>query len=50
MAHIPKAITIRPTAEDYKIVVALCRKLEGNASSVIRQALRVLAEKQKVKV
>jgi Flp pilus assembly protein TadB len=45
----PKAITIRPSLEDFRIVVALRKKLGANASGVIRQALRLLAEKERVK-
>ena len=45
----PAAITIRPTAEDYKILHTLGRKLGVNASAVIRQALRALAAKEGVK-
>jgi hypothetical protein len=45
----PQAITIRPTPKDYKILHTLCSKLGINASSVIRQALRLLAAKEKVK-
>lgn len=50
MKATPKAITIRPTPEDHRIVMALCRKLGGNISSVTRQAWRLLAEKEKVKL
>jgi hypothetical protein len=46
---IPKALTIKPTPEDYRIVSALGKKLGLNTTSVIRQALRLLAEKEKVK-
>jgi Arc/MetJ-type ribon-helix-helix transcriptional regulator len=45
----PKAVTIRPTQEDNRILAALVRKLGINASAVIRQALRVLATKEKVR-
>jgi hypothetical protein len=45
----PQAITIRPTPEDYKIVTALCKKLGANTTGVIRQGLRLLARKEKVK-
>lgn len=44
-----KAITIRPTPEDNKIIDGLTRKLGITATSVIRQGLRLLAEKEKVK-
>ena len=47
--NMPQAITIRPTPEDYKIVVALCKKKGGNLSSVTREAWRLLARKEKVK-
>jgi hypothetical protein len=46
----PKAVTIRPTPDDNKILSALRKKLGLSATSVIRQALRLLAEKEKVKV
>lgn len=49
MTASPKAITIRPTPEDNRIVIALRRKLGINASAVTRQAWRLLAEKEKVK-
>lgn len=39
---------LKPTPEDYKLVIALCKKLGGTTTSVIRQALRVLAEKEGV--
>jgi hypothetical protein len=42
----PKNVGIKPTAEDYRILDALCKKLGGSPTSVIRQALRVLAAKE----
>jgi len=50
MAPVPKLISIRPTAEDGRIVSQLRRKLGISASAVIRLGLRRLAEKEKVKV
>jgi hypothetical protein len=44
----PLAVTIRPTPEDNRIIAALCKKLGGSNTSVIRQALRVLAAKEGV--
>jgi len=49
MKKAPQAVTIRPTAEDNRILQALCKKLGGSLTSVIRQALRVLAEKEGVR-
>jgi len=48
MKKFPQAVTIRPTSEDNRILAALCKKLGGTATSVIRQALRVLAAKEGV--
>ena len=45
MKH-PQAVSIRPTAEDNKLIALLCKKLGGTATSVIRQALRLLADKE----
>jgi hypothetical protein len=44
----PKQIGLKPTTEDFKILTALCKKLGGSNTSVIRQALRVLAAKEGV--
>lgn len=44
----PSAVTIRPTLDDNRILAALSKKLGIKASSVIRQALRLLAEKEGV--
>lgn len=44
----PANIGLRPTKEDYKILTALMKKLGGSSTSVIRQAIRVLAEKENV--
>jgi len=48
MKRNPQAVTIRPKPEDNRIIAALCKKLGGTPTSVIRQALRVLAEKENV--
>jgi len=48
MKKAPQAVTIRPTAEDNRILRDLCKKLGGTATSVIRHALRVLAAKEGV--
>jgi hypothetical protein len=45
----PRAVTIRPTEEDYRLLAALMKKLGINASSVTRQAWRLLAAREKVK-
>ena len=44
----PRAVTIRPTVDDYRILTALRKKLGVNASAVIRQALRALAAKESI--
>jgi hypothetical protein len=46
----PKTITIRPNPEDSKIVIALRKKLGLNPTGLFRQALRLLAAKEKVRV
>ena len=45
----PRAVTIRPTVDDYRILAALMKKLGVNTSAVVRMALRLLAAKEKVK-
>lgn len=44
----PKAVTIKPTAEDNRIIASLSQKLGLNTTSVIRQALRLLAAKESI--
>jgi hypothetical protein len=44
----PQAVTIKPTAEDNRIISLLSKKLGLNTTSVIRQALRLLAAKEGV--
>jgi hypothetical protein len=41
--------TIRFTPEDHKLIEELARKLGGSLPSVVRQGLRVLAEKEGVR-
>lgn len=42
----PQIVTFRPTAEDYKILSALSRKLGIKRVDVLRQSLRLLAAKE----
>jgi hypothetical protein len=45
-----RTTSLRTSPEDRRILVALCKKLGGNATSIVRQALRVLAAKEGVAV
>jgi hypothetical protein len=47
MALTDTPISFKPTAEDRKILASLKKKLGANTSGVIRQALRVLRDKEK---
>jgi len=44
----PQAVTIKPTPEDNRLISLLSKKLGLNTTSVIRQALRLLAAKEGV--
>ena len=46
----PKTITIRPSAEDRRIIDRLCVKLGIKTSQVIKIALRKLAEAESLKL
>lgn len=42
----PDPVSIKFTAEDRRIIDALAKKKGGNIPSVLREAIRVLAEKE----
>lgn len=46
----PKTITIRPSLEDKRMVIALRKRLKTTTTGVFRQGLQALAEQQKVRV
>lgn len=46
MATTGTPISFKPTAEDQRILAALKKKLGANTTGVIRQALRVLRDKE----
>lgn len=47
MAHMEN-ITIRPTADDRKLINLLCKKMGVSVSQIVRIGLRVLAAKEGV--